>query len=140
MRINNLKFNKGLIANLLSTSLMLSFGGGTVYYYRYNHQQQVQEQTVECDNIFTDENGRAYRYFLAGEHVIKISSNDLFYRKFEEVEGYTIKEVEINGYRDNNKVVYVNTEPVYVFANQGKDGNLEFNNFGELVVPKFHKK
>lgn len=67
--------------------------------------------------------------------MIKVSRNDAYYHKSEEIEGYTIKEVEINGWRDNNTITYVNTEAVIVTATN-EDNKLEFNDFGKIVSKK----
>ena len=50
-----------------------------------------------------------------------------------------IKEVEINGWRDNNKVTYVNIVPVVAIATNENNGNLEFNNFGSVATKTFTK-
>ena len=91
---------------------------------------------VECRN----ELGEICCYFDAGEHIIEISKNVAFNYKTEEIEGYAIKEVEINGWTRNNKITYVNTKPVIVVASKERKGKFEFNNFGIVINEKYKTK
>lgn len=140
MKIKNLKINKALLSSISAATIVLGIYGGAAVYYQYDNQQQICEKNINSNDIFMNENGEFCLRFEPGEHIIKISSNDALYHKIEAVEGYTISEVEINGWRDNNKAVYVNTEPVIVIATLDKNGKLEFNNFGEVVVEQSIKK
>lgn len=143
MKIKNLrikKLSREDVAWLLAGEILLVGLGGVATYYLDNNQQQICEENVDSNDIFMNENGEFCLRFEPGEHVIEISSNDALYHKIEAVEGYAISEVEINGWRDNNKAVYVNTEPVIVIATLDKNGKLEFNNFGEVVVEQSIKK
>jgi len=136
MKIRNLKINKELISVILHATLTLGIIGGTVMYYQVDNKEQVCEMEINNNNIFVDENGQFSCYFGTGEHIIVVSRNDAYYRKSEEIEGYIIKEVEINGWRDNNKITYVNTEPVVVVATGENNDQLEFNDFGTVVTEK----
>lgn len=114
--------------------------GGSIIYYKYDNKEQICESDLDSNNIFIDENGKFNCYFDVGEHIIKISRNDAYYHKSEEIKGYTIKEVEINGWRDNNKITYVNTEPVIAIATEEENGKLEFNDFGKVLVENYMRK
>ena len=136
MKIKNLKINEQAISALLSATLVIGSITGSVLYYQHENKQQVCEINVDSTNIFEDENGKFYCYFDVGEHIITVSRNDVYYYKSKEIEGYAIKEVEINGWRDNNKITYVNTVPVIVEATKEKNGQFEFNNFGIISTEK----
>ncbi len=140
MKIKSLKINKNLLSSIAAATIVLGSYGGVAVYYQYDNQQQISEKNINSNDIFMNENGEFCLRFEPGEHVIEISSNDALYHKIEAVEGYAISEVEINGWRDNNKAVYVNTEPVIVIATLDKNGKLEFNDFGEVVVEQSIKK
>ena len=105
-----------------------------------NNKEQICETNINKNNIFKGEDGKFYCYFDIGEHLIIVSRNDGYYHKSEEIEGYIIKEVEINGWRDNNKITYINTIPVIVEATKEKNGELEFNDFGVVSNEKSKTK
>ena len=118
-------------SSVLASSLLLgSVFVGSGFYYAYDSQKQIVDENIDSSDIFTNENGEFCCHFNPGEHIIVISRNDAYFHKITEVEGYTIKEVDINGWRDNNIVTYVNVEPVTVIATMDKNGKLLFNNFG----------
>ncbi len=120
-------------ASILASIVLLGgawFASG--YYYLHESQPKIVEENINNSDIYMNENGEFCLHFNPGEHIITISRNDAYYHKIEPVNGYTIKEVEINGWRDNNKVTYVNTEPVTVVATMDKNGKLLFNNFGTV--------
>ena len=133
MKIKNFKFFKPYI---LSGTILVGSILGTISYYTYDNQIQISNSNLDDSNIFIDENDNMCCYFEPGEHIIEISRNDAYYHKSEEIEGYTIREVEINGWRDNNKITYVNTKPVIAIGTQDRDGNLTFNNFGTSSIEK----
>lgn len=139
MKIKNLKINEEAASLLLSAAMLMGSITGCILYYQHKNQEQVCEINLE-NNIYNDEYGKTYCCFEAGEHIITISRNDAYYHKSEIVEGYTIKEVEINGWRDNNKITYVNTVPVIVEATKDKDGKLTFNNFGMIISENNYTK
>lgn len=130
MKIKNLKINKQAISTLLTSTLYISVITGSIIYYQHENKQQICEIDIDRTNIFKGEDGNIYCYFDVGEHIITISRNDAYYHKSEEVEGYVIKEVEINGLIDNNKITYINTVPVIVEASKEKNRQFEFNDFG----------
>lgn len=111
-------------------------GGMTAYYLPDNFQdkvKQVSEADINTDDLEIAENGEMYYIFNEGEHKVKMSHNDSFYRHIEAVEGYEIVDVEVNGWRDNSKVTFVNTEPVKVKMTSDEDGQLKFDDFGEVI-------
>lgn len=136
MKIKNLKINEQAVSALLSATLVIGSITGSVLYYQHENKQQVCKIKVDSTNIYEDENGKFYCYFDVGEHIITVSRNDAYYYKSEEIEGYAIKEVEINGWRDNNKITYINIVPVVVEATKEKNGQFEFNNFGIISTEK----
>lgn len=85
------------------------------------------------DNMFIGEDGEIYCYFDVDEHIIKISIIDTYCYKGEKADGYVIKDVEINSWKDNNKITYVNDEPVIAKGKRDKKGQIEFNEFGSIV-------
>lgn len=133
MKIKNLDINKDAISIVLSATIFVGSITGSIAFCQYENKQQICEvDTNVNNNIFKGENGNVYCYFGIGEHIIEVSRNDPYYYKTEEIEGYTIKKVEINGWKYNNKITYINTVPVVVEATIKKDGELEFNNFGTI--------
>lgn len=136
MNNNNLKFNKELASKIFWLTLTVGIIRGTILYYQYENHAQVCEIEIDDNNIFVDEDGQIKCYFYAGEHIITISRNDAYYYRSEEIEGYSIKEVEINGWRDNNKITYVNIVPVIAIATKNEDGQLEFSDFGIVLSEK----
>lgn len=136
MKIKNLKINEQAVSALISATLVIGSITGSVLYYQHENKQQVCEIKVDSTNIYEVENGKFYCYFDVGEHIITVSRNDAYYYKSEKIEGYAIKEVEINGWRDNNKITYVNIVPVVVEATKEKNGQFEFNNFGIISTEK----
>lgn len=116
--------------------VVVILGGMTAYYLPDNFQdkvKQVSEADINTDDLEIAENGEMYYVFNEGEHKVKMSHNDSFYRHIEAVEGYEIVDVEVNGWRDNSKVTFVNTEPVKVKMTSDEDGQLKFDDFGEII-------
>lgn len=136
MKIKNLKINERLVTGVLCGTIMIGTISAIAFYSSYDNKEQICETELSSDNLFIDEDGNFNCYFDVGEHIIQISRNDAYYYKSEEIEGYTIKEVVINGWRSNNKITYVNTEPVIAIATGEKNGNLEFNDFGIVSFEK----
>ena len=127
------KFKKATLSYAAAAGLLLGTYAGVAAYYLYDNQKVISEIEYDEDRLaITGDNQLCYRLGI-GEHVIEVSRNDMLYHKIEEVEGYTIKEVEINGWRDNNKVVYVNTKPVYIVLDYN---GLNLNNFGTVYDPQ----
>lgn len=121
-----------VLPTIVSASIFLGSVGFTLVYYLHENKQQINAPVIISENIFVNENGEYCYRFEPGQHSIKISRNDAVYHKIGEVEGYAIKEVEINGWRDNNKVTYVNVEPVIVIGTKDEDGFFYFNDFGRV--------
>lgn len=118
------------------TIVVAILGGMTAYYLPDNFQdkvKQVSEADINPDDLEILENGEMYYIFSEGEHKVKMSHNDMFYRHIEAVEGYEIADVEVNGWRDNSQVTFVNTEPVKVKMTSDKEGKLKFDDFGEVI-------
>lgn len=115
----------------------LLFGTGILFnvgYYGYNNQTQVIVSNIDDTDIFVNEQGQYCKVFAPKEHVIHISRNDAYYHKIKEIPGYTIQEVAIHGWRDNNQTTYVNVVPVIAVATKDKNGQFHFNKFGETTV------
>ena len=121
-----------VLPTIVSASIFLGSVGFTLVYYLHENKQQINAPVIISENIFVNENGEYCYRFEPGQHSIKISRNDAVYHKIGEVEGYAIKEVEINGWRDNNKVTYVNVEPVIAIGTIDEDGIFYFNDFGRV--------
>lgn len=121
-----------VLPTIVSASIFLGSVGFTLVYYLHENKQQINAPVIISENIFVNENGEYCYRFEPGQHSIKISRNDAVYHKIGEVEGYAIKEVEINGWRDNNKVTYVNVEPVIAIGTKDEDGIFYFNDFGRV--------
>ena len=134
MKIKNLKFNSEMLSYIISGAIVLSLVGADIVYYCCEDKHQVCEEYSNADDndIFIDDNGNYCKNFDVGEHVIKISRNDAYFHDYDEVDGYTIKNVEIRGWRDNSKVVYVNTKPVTAIGKINSDGDIAFNDFGTV--------
>lgn len=135
IKFNNDKINE-LAPYLLMGSLTIGISGLCgVYYLPDNFKDNIEcvnDLALATDNIEVF-NKEAYYVFDAGEHKVKMSQNDAFYRDIKAVEGYEITNVEVNGWRDNSQVTFVNKVPVRVKATSTKDGKLEFNDFGIII-------
>ena len=136
MGIKKFEIHKPALSTILSISLFAGSIAGSALYYNVETTTQVRQETNQQTPTFTTEDGKTYGYFDVGEHTIKVSRNDVYTYRTEEIEGYTIKEVEVNSWRDNNKITYVNTVPVVVPATQSKNGEYEFNTFGTVETTK----
>ena len=136
MGIKKFEIHKPALSTILSISLFAGSIAGSALYYNVETTNQVRQETNQQTPTFTTEDGKTYGYFDVGEHTIKVSRNDVYTYRTEEIEGYTIKEVEVNSWRDNNKITYVNTVPVVVLATQSKNGEYEFNTFGTVEKTK----
>lgn len=136
MGIKKFEIHKPALSTILSISLFAGSIAGSALYYNVETTKQVQEADAQQTPVFTTEDGKTYGYFDVGEHTIKVSRNDVYTYRTEEIEGYTIKEVEVNSWRDNNQITYVNTVPVVVLATQSKNGEYEFNTFGAVQSTK----
>ena len=136
MGIKKFEIHKPALSTILSISLFAGSIVGSALYYNVETTNQVRQETNQQTPTFTTEDGKTYGYFDVGEHTIKVSRNDVYTYRTEEIEGYTIKEVEVNSWRDNNKITYVNTVPVVVPATQSKNGEYEFNTFGTVEKTK----
>ena len=140
MKIKKLKINEELMPMIISATLMVGAAAGTTFYYQYENIKQVCEIDIDDNKIYRDENGEICCYFDVGEHIIEISKNIAFNYKTEEIDGYAIKEVEINGWTRNNKITYVNTKPVIAVATSERKGKFEFNNFGIVLNEQYKTK
>ena len=136
MGIKKFEIHKPALSTILSISLFAGSLVGTALYYNVETTKQVRQETNQQTPVFTTKDGKTYGYFDEGEHVIKVSRNDAYTYKPNEIEGYIIKEVEVNSWRHNNQITYVNTVPVVVPATQSKNGKYEFNTFGTVETTK----
>ena len=110
--------------------LVAALVGGSIAYYTYESQGQVIKEPISNERIYINSRGQYCCRFEPGEHKIKISRNDSLYHKIKEKQGYAIQEVEINGWRDNNKVTYINTVPVIAIGKKDNNGDIMFDDFG----------
>lgn len=131
-RIKNLSIRNDVISHIVKGSIVFASIGITVGYYMYENQTQIVDN-VSQKNIFIDEEGNICCYFNVGEHRITISRNDAYYHNIKAVDGYVIENVEVNGWRDNNKTTYVNNKPVIVKTSKVKNGKPLFDNFGIVM-------
>ena len=136
MGIKKFEIHKPALSTILSISLFAGSLVGTALYYNVETTKQVQPADTQQTPVFTTKDGKTYGYFDVGEHVIKVSRNDAYTYKTTEIEGYMIKEVEVNSWRHNNQITYVNTVPVVVAATQSENGEYEFNTFGTVETTK----
>jgi len=130
---NNFKYFLGPVAILGILSVP------AVFYYSYDNKSQVETTTDQLDT-FINEEGQICCNFQPGEHKIKVSRNDAYYHQIESVEGYSIEQVNINGWRDNNQVIYVNTEPVTAIGTFNNEGISVFNDFGKIISNELNSK
>ena len=126
-----MEINKITVSGIINASILAGIIGGNITYYMYENKKQICEKDFD-NNIFIDDSGNIKCYFDIGEHIIEVSRNDAYGYQSYNIEGYTIKNVEINGWRDNNVITYVNTEPVIVELTNDNNGKLEFNDFGKV--------
>ena len=136
MGIKKFEIHKPALSTILPISLFAGSLVGTALYYNVETTKQVQPADTQQTPVFTTKDGKTYGYFDVGEHLIKVSRNDAFTYRTEEIDGYTIKEVEVNSWRDNNQITYINTVPVVVPATQSENGEYEFNTFGTVETTK----
>lgn len=135
-KFKNFRYYKPITSTMVTGALIIGSLAGTALYYNVETTKQVQEAGASQTPVFTTDDGKTYGYFDVGEHIIKVSRNDAYTYTTEEIEGYTIKEVEVNSWRHNNQITYVNTVPVVVPATQSESGEYEFNTFGTVETAK----
>ncbi len=135
MKIKNFKISKDVVPYIVSGIILVVATGGSVAYYCYENQEQIVVDSISNDDTFIDDDGNICHLFDVGEHRISISRNDK-YCNLEAPQGYTIESVKI-GVFDNNKIIYVNDEPVIAMATEINDKEAVFNNFG-TVTEKEH--
>lgn len=140
----NIFFNKGKIRELvpyivLGAITVGATSGGIRYYLDDNFQDSIKEiddTDISLNDLEVSENGNIYYLFDVGEHKVKISRNDAWYRKIDSVDGYEIESVELMGWKDNSQVTYVNKVPVKVKMTDVIDGKRKFEEFGIVVEKK----
>lgn len=126
---------------IIGGEIVLGSIGGTLAYEFYEKKEEVSSEEVNTEDIYTNEAGELCCEFDIGKHKISISRNDAFYHEIEAVEGYEIETVKITGWLNNNKVTYINKEPVVVKATGvNHDGKVEFARFGEVIKNKVKEK
>lgn len=113
-----------------------------IFYYSFEDKSQVMEAEMDFDHLdtFLDEQGHTCCNFLPGEHRIIVSRNDFLRHEMDSVDGYTIESVITNSWKDNCQVIYVNIEPVVVQGTIDKNGEINFNDFGEVISNSFEKR
>lgn len=134
MFIKKLKINDDLKFYLCQIAVIGMFSIPAIAYYSYDNKTQIIETEAPDLDTFVNEEGQICCNFEPGEHKIKISRNDAYYHKINSIDGYNIESVDVNGWRDNNQVVYVNVEPVVAVGTLNKDGIMTFNDFGEVIT------
>lgn len=134
--MKNLKVRKEAIKGILAGAIALATIPGLTAYFNYENTTQQVVSTVKNEDIIIGENGEMCYIFDAGEHILTVSRNDRCYHKINSIDGYEIESVEVDSWSCNNKVTYVNTEPVMVTATKDKNGELIFNSFGTVVDEK----
>ncbi len=135
-----IEFNKKKLKELAPYLVMGSItvgvcGAMSAYYLADNFKNnivQVGDSNINMDDMEVLDNGEMYYLFSEGEHKVKMSHNDAWYREIEQVEGYEIINVEVNGWRDNSQVTFVNKVPVKVKLTGSESGKLKFDDFGEV--------
>lgn len=136
-----IKLNKEKIKEISSYLAMGSvvvgmLGGGALYYLSDNFNdkvRQINDMNFNTDNLEITENGEMFYIFSEGEHQVKMSHNDMFFREIKEIEGYEIIDVKVNGWRDNSQVTFVNKLPVRVKLTSNENGEMKFDGFGEVI-------
>lgn len=134
-----IEFNKRKIKELAPYFVMGSItvgvcGAMSAYYLADNFKNnivQVGEFNIDMNDMEILDN-EMYYLFEKGEHKVKMSHNDAWYREIKQVEGYEIVDVEVNGWRDNSQVTFVNKVPVKVKVTGNEDGKLKFDDFGVI--------
>lgn len=139
---SNVKITSVNVKNILSSmaigALVLVPMG---LYYNYEYQGELWAPAYIDEEDYTrGEDGELYYYLGPGEHTMLISRNDALPHKIEKIDGYEIRKVEVNSWRDNNQVVYVNTEPVKVRLTEENDVFSFFDEFGEVVSEEEYQK
>lgn len=136
-----IKFNKDSIKELAPYmafgTMVLGIAGISGYYYLpdnfKDNIKQMGEADINIDDLEISDSGEMYYLFNEGEHRVQMSQNDAWHRKIESVEGYEIVGVEVNGWRDNSQVTFINKVPVRVRVTGSIDGSLKFDDFGEVL-------
>lgn len=122
------KFRNEIISGTIIATLITA----SVFIEKYEKRFQKNEIVVDPTQLYYNDNQELCYYLEPGEHVLEISRNDAMYAEIEVPDGYEIQKVILNGYRDNNHIIYVNTEPVEIVANQ-KNNSITFDDFGKVV-------
>lgn len=137
-KIKMTSINKSIIAGIVSGAIVIV---PSALYYGYESQKELWAPAyIQSEEFTVGEDGELYYYFAPGEHIILISRNDAFNRKIEKVDGYEIAGVEVNSWRDNNQVKYVNTKPVMVRLTGSNEEFSFFDEFGTVISEEEYQK
>lgn len=136
-----IKFNKDSIKELAPYlafgTMVLGIVGISGYYYlpdNFNDNiKQIGDADINIDDLEISDSGDMYYLFNEGEHRVQMSQIDTLYRKIESIEGYEIVGVEVNGWRNNSQVTFINKVPVRAKVTSSTDGSLKFDDFGEVL-------
>ena len=129
---------KELIAAIALGTLVLVSAN---QYYNYEYQGELWSPAyVHSEDLIVGEDLNLYYYFEPGKHTIEVSRNDLLHHEIENIEGYEIRRVEVNGWRHNNVVIYVNTKPVMAKLTGSNDVFSFFDEFGTVVEEEEYQK
>lgn len=122
---------KKLIAALAIGSLVLV---SINKYYNYEYQGELWAPAyIASEDLMLGEDGEYYYDLEPGKHTMLVSRNDLFHYEIENIDGYMIQRVETDFWRDNIKIVYVNTKPVRVKLTDSNDTFSYFDEFGTII-------
>ncbi len=139
-KIRNLKLAENIKSYLAMGATIAVCAGLCFSCENYENKTQEIVSEVDDNSIFFDEDGTACYYFEPGQHKIRISRYDAFIRKITNIDGYVIDNVTINGWNNNNEVVYINKETVLAKSKSYKNGRFEFDDFGVVVKDKNKSK
>lgn len=141
----NKKKNKVTITSIDSKKIIAAAAIGALIlvpkYYDYEYKGEIWcPAYVQEEDLTVLEDGESYYYFEPGKHFIEVSRNDFFHHEINKVDGYEIRSVEVDGWRHNNTVVYVNTKPVMVKLTGGNEVFSYFDEFGIVVTDEEYQK
>lgn len=138
VKITSVNTKKFIASAALGTLLVVV---PSALYYGAEYQGELWAPAYLEDEDFTvGEDGELYYYLDVGEHTILVSRNDSLKHVIEKVDGYEISKVEVNSWRDNNSVTYVNTQPVKVKLTGKNDVFFFFDEFGTVVEEQEYQK
>lgn len=147
MKMGNQKKSQVTITSMNTKKMISSLALGALVlvsaqqYFSYEYQGELWAPAyVHSEDLIVGEDGSLYYYFEPGKHTIEVSRNDFFHHEIENVDGYEIRKVEVDGWRFNNRVIYVNTKPVMVRLTGYNETFSFFDEFGTVVGDEEYQK